>query len=473
MSIVINIVWILFIVCVVFLDNKNPGETLFWAVVIVCTRYVGIVLYLLFGSTLSIKLATFMRKQRFTTEWRKHAYSSLVTAPASDTQSFSPVCNEVIGFNTGYNDSKLTSCSSHSFFTDGVSHYEQLFKDISEASESIHILFYTIHNDETGSQLVRLLTEKAREGVCVWVMFDFLANIRSPDRMFRELKRSGAIVKRLKPLVHQFRSHRKIVVIDNKIGYIGGMNIGNKYAGFDKCKTPWRDTQIRLEGDCICELQEYFLKDWICALSKRQCLAIMPQLLDAARTAGNTPKTGGVPCQFVTGGVDTDNKSIEMCYLSLIRSAKRSIKIQTPYFIPTSSVLDALRVAASSGIAVEIMVPGIPSSFFLEPVTRYYCGQLLAVGGRILKYRGYIHAKTVTVDDELCALGSVNTDVRSLLLDDEIFGIFYGRDFVSEYLDIFEKDTAACDDYHLDEFQSRSNSQKFAEHLFLLAAPLM
>lgn len=473
MDIILNLIWILFIVCVIFLDNKNPGETLFWAIVIVCTRYFGIVMYLLFGSTLSIKLATLVRKQRFTTEWRKHAYNNFSTSPSVSNQSFSAVCSQVIDFNTSYNDSHLTACSEHTFYTDGVSHYEQLFKDISEAKESIHILFYTIHNDETGHQLVRLLTKKAQEGVRVWVMFDFLANVRSTPRMFRKLKRSGAIVKRLKPLVHQFRSHRKIVVIDNSIAYIGGMNVGNKYAGFDHKKTPWRDTQVRLSGDCICELQEYFLKDWICVLSKRQCLALMPQLIEAAKAVGEKPKIGGAPCQFVTGGVDTDKKAIEMCYLSLIHSAKKSIKIQTPYFIPTSSVLDALKVAAASGIKVEVMVPGIPSSFFLEPVTRYYCGQMLEVGGQIHKYRGYIHAKTVTIDDEFCALGSVNTDVRSLLLDDEIFGVFYDKDFVSEYLSIFEGDKEHCDSYALEEFEKRGNLQKFAERVFLLAAPLM
>lgn len=473
MDIILNLIWILFIVSVIFLENKNPGEALFWTVIIVCTRYVGIVLYMLFGSTLSIKLTMFVRKQRFTTAWRAHAYNSVSSAKTQDAESFSRVSSQVIGFNSSYNDSRLTACSSHTFYTDGIAHYEQLFKDISEATENIHILFYTIHNDETGHQLVSLLTEKAKQGVKVWVMFDFLANMRSTPRMYRELKKAGGVVKRLKPLIHQFRSHRKIVVIDNKIGYIGGMNVGNKYAGCDRLKTPWRDTQVRLEGDCICELQEYFLKDWVCVISKKQGLSMMPEFLQTAQRIRETPKTGGAPCQFITGGVDTDKRSIEMCYLSLIRSAEKSIKIQSPYFIPTSSVLDALKVAASSGVKVEIMIPGIASSFFLEPVTRYYCGQMLEVGAKILKYRGYIHAKTITVDDQLCCLGSVNTDVRSLALDDEICGVFYDSDFVAEYLGIFEKDSESCDEYSLEEFQRRGGMDKFAEHVFLLAAPLM
>ena len=320
---------------------------------------------------------------------------------------------------------------------------------------------------------MNLLTKKASEGVKVWVMFDFLANVRSTPLMFRKLKKAGGVVKRLKPLIHHFRSHRKIVVIDNKIGYIGGMNVGDKYAGFNKKKTPWRDTQIRLQGDCICELQEYFLKDWVCCISKRQGLAMMSDFIKTAQEIRQKPRTGGVPCQFVTGGVDTDEKSIEMCYLSLIRSAEKSIKIQTPYFIPTSSVLDSLKVAAASGVDVEIMIPGISSSFFLEPVTRHYCGQMLAVGAKVLRYKGYIHAKTITIDDQLCCLGSVNMDVRSLSLDDEICGVFYDKDFVAKHLLIFENDMKNCFEYQLEEFEKRDNWKRFAEHVFLLAAPLM
>lgn len=470
MDIILNLIWILAIISVIFLENKNPGEALFWTVIIVTTRYVGIVLYMLFGSTLSIKLTKLLRKQRFTTEWRKHAYNSVTNIPGNDNESFSRVSSQVISFNSAYNDSHLTACSDYSFFTDGSSHYNQLFKDIDEATDSIHILFYTIHNDETGHQLVDLLTKKARQGVKVWVMFDFLANVRSTPRMYRKLKKAGGIVKRLKPLVHQFRSHRKIVVIDNKIAYIGGMNVGNKYASCDSRKTPWRDTQLRLKGDCICELQEYFLKDWIGVISKKQGLEMLP---DFIKTAQEIKKVGGSPCQFVTGGVDTDSKSIQMCYLSLIRSAEKSIRIQTPYFIPTDSVLDALKVAASTGVKVEIMIPGIPSSFFLDPVTRYYSGQMLKVGAKVFKYHGYIHAKTITIDDQVCCIGSVNMDIRSLALDDEICGMFYGSDFVSEYLSIFENDLSHCDEYTLEEFEKRGSMKKFAEHVYLLAAPIM
>ncbi len=470
MNIIFVIIWILLVVSVIFFENKNPDEAVFWVVIIVCIPYVGVAMYILFGSTLSFKLTRFVRKRRFTVEWRKRAYDSVQFTQSEEDHSFSRVNSKVIRFNQRYNHCHLTACSDYKFYTDGKSHYEQLFKDIADAKESIHILFYTIHNDDAGHALVSALTEKAKQGVKVWVMFDALANIGSPPRMYRSLKKAGGVVKRLKPFVHQFRSHRKIVVIDNEIGYIGGMNIGNKYMGLDKIKTPWRDTQIRLTGDCICELQEYFLKDWVGVLSKKQCLSMMPEFFEIA---GRMEKKGGIPCQFVAGGVDTDDEAIKKCYLALIGSAEKSIKIQSPYFIPDKSVLDALQIAASTGVSVEIMIPNIKSSFFLDPVTRYYSGQMLRFGAKVSKYHGYIHAKTLTIDEELCCIGSVNLDIRSLCIDDEICGIFYDTALVNQYLKIFENDHSNCEDYTLRQFENRSFGKKLAEHIFLLSAPLM
>lgn len=470
MNILLVLFWILLVVSVIFFENKNPGEAVFWVVMIVCIPYVGVVLYILFGSTVSIKLTRFVRKRRFTAEWRKHAYDSVQFTQNDDAQSFSRVNSKVIRFNRRYNHCPLTACSDYKFFLDGKSHYEQLFKDIDNATESIHILFYTIHNDSAGHALVAALTEKAKQGVKVWVMFDALANFSSPPSMYRVLKKEGAVVKRLKPFVHQFRSHRKIVIIDSKIGYIGGMNIGNKYMSMNKRKTPWRDTQIRLTGDCICELEEYFLKDWIGVLSKKQCLSMVPEFFDIA---ARMEKKGGIPCQFVAGGVDTDDESIKKCYLSLIGSAEKSIKIQSPYFVPDKSVLDALQIAASSGVSVEIMLPKMKSSFFLDPVSRYYSGQILKFGAKVYKYKGYIHAKTLTVDDELCCIGSVNLDIRSLCIDDEICGIFYDTALVNQHLKIFENDLINCEEYTYRQFENRSSGQKLAEHVFLLSAPLM
>ena len=172
-------------------------------------------------------------------------------------------------------------------------------------------------------------------------------------------------------------------------------------------------------------------------------------------------------------GVDTNKESVKMCYLSMIRSAKKSIRIQTPYFIPDTSILDALKVAAAAGVEIELMIPGIKASFFLDPVTTYYCGKLLDFGAKIYKYHGYIHAKTMVVDDELCCIGSVNMDIRSLEVDDEICGVFYNNSIVAEYSQIYDADILNCGLYTLEQFNARSTKERLLENLFLMFAPLM
>lgn len=178
-------------------------------------------------------------------------------------------------------------------------------------------------------------------------------------------------------------------------------------------------------------------------------------------------------CQFVAGGVDNSLESSKMVYLSMIRSAKKRIRIQSPYFIPDVSILDALKVAIASGVEVEVMIPKIKANFFIDPVTNYYCGQLLQYGAKIYKYNGYIHAKTLTIDNELCAIGSVNMDVRSLMVDDEVCGIFYQNDFVEKYSAVFDDDISSCCVYTQEEFESRTRWDKIKEIFFLLFAPLM
>lgn len=178
-------------------------------------------------------------------------------------------------------------------------------------------------------------------------------------------------------------------------------------------------------------------------------------------------------CQFIVGGVDTDKEAVKMCYLSMIRSAKTRIRIQSPYFIPDASVLDALKTAAASGVEIELMIPGIKASFFLDPVTNYYSGQLLEYGTKVYKYKWYIHAKTMTIDDELCCVGSVNMDMRSLMVDDEVCGVFYENSLVQEYRGIYDKDISKCVPYTWEQFRSRSRKERITESIFLPFAPLM
>ncbi len=471
MKLILFSVYILMILTVIFVERKRPTEALLWVLVMVCIPYGGTILYLIFGSTVAIKLTAWIRKKRLCKQPRELWPVRKPFCPSCGKQKeLSEEDRQVIRFNTSYNGSELTGYEKADLYTDGISHYTQLFRDIREAKTCIFIEFYTIHHDVVGKKLIEALTARAAEGVQVWVMCDFIANLSTPEKMFAPLREAGGKVIRVKPYLTHYRSHRKIVSIDHRISYIGGMNIGKQYAGLDKVKTPWRDTQVRMEGACTAVLDEHFLRDWLCAVPRKDWKSTITQVQGQET---EYPSEEGELCQFIIGGADNDKESVKMCYLSMIRSAKKKIRIQTPYFIPDVSVLDALKAAAASGVEIELMIPGVKASFFLDPVTNYYCGQLFAYGMKVYKYRGYIHAKTMVIDEELCCIGSVNLDMRSLMVDDEVCGVFYSNALVQRYGDIFEKDKTACIPYTWEQFQGRGQKEKILESIFLLFAPLM
>lgn len=464
-------IYILLIISVVFVERKNPTEALLWVLVLIFLPYVGVILYLAFGSTISIRLTSAIRTRRLYNRYDTNKLKkTLVQRRKKKDCPLSKVDERVIRFNENYNECPLSYYEDADIFTSGKAHYESLFSDIKNAKKSIHIEFYTIHNDQIGQAFAKALAEKAQEGVEVLVMLDFIANLSTPKAMFAPLVEAGGKVKRLKPYLTHFRCHRKIVTIDSKIGYIGGMNIGKQYANMAEKKNPWRDTQIRLTGQCVQMLEFYYMTDWFCAQKRRE----MAEAEHIADRILESPETlGARPCQFVLGGVETTNEPVKMCYLAMIRSAKKSIRIQSPYFVPDKSILDALKTAAASGVSIEIMIPGIKASFFLDPVTTYYAGELLPYGAKIYKYHGYVHAKTLVIDEDLCSIGSVNMDMRSLMVDDEICGVFYENKLVRSYIDILEEDKTHCDAYTKEMHDKRSRKERISESFFLLFAPLL
>ncbi len=466
LKVILLIIYIATILAVIFAERKNPTEALFWVIVMICIPYLGVILYLVFGSTTAIKLTSVLRRKKLS----KRLPSAKAQQDMLSGQHFSEEDLQVMQFNANYNNSPVTCYDDYRLFITGEAHYRALFKDIKEAKESIYVLFYTIHHDVMDEALVKALTEKAKEGVTVIVMCDFIANLSTPRKMFAPLLKAGGKVIRIKPYLTHYRSHRKIVAIDHKIGYIGGMNIGKQYANLAEKKNPWRDTQIRLTGSCVATLDAYFMTDLLCTIRRKDWEDMIKHMESI-----KLPQQHRTPnlCQFVVGGVDNDKEAAKMNYLSMIRSAKNKIRIQSPYFIPDASVLDALKTAAASGVEVDLMIPGIKASFFLDPVTTYYAGQIMEFGAKVYKYHGYIHAKTMTIDDELCCIGSVNMDMRSLMVDDEICGIFYANDLVREYINIFENDILSCDSYTYDCFLNRGKKEKFAECVFLPFTPLM
>lgn len=250
--VIVLVIQLLLILSVVFLERKKPEEALLWAIVLTLLPGVGILLYLAFGSTVGIKLTYAYRNRRMTVR-----YAQLLRAQMEQMETAGPLPGElvsrhdVIRFHLRGCNSLLTRHNQMEMLTSGKAKYDRLFAELAGAKESIHIAYYAIHRDSVGKRLAEVLAAKAAEGVKVRVLYDTMGSLLTPTSMFRALKKAGGRVHRIKPTLSHFRNHRKIVVIDGRIGYTGGMNIGEKYLGQNPKKSPWRDTQLRIRGEAV------------------------------------------------------------------------------------------------------------------------------------------------------------------------------------------------------------------------------
>lgn len=258
---IIYAIQIISVISIIFLEHKKPFEALLWVIVVSVFPLFGFIIYFIFGSTLRIKLEYRKKTKKLNEKILKNMENYDFTEPLAQGRLNESQCKN-ISFNERYFNSKIAYCDDIEIITSGKEKYDALYADIASAKESINIVYYGFHSDKVGKELVARLTEKAKEGVKVRVLCDGIGSLFTSAWLFRKLIRAGGEYKKVKSIFTHFRNHRKIAVIDHKIGYMGGMNIGEKYLGKNKAKTPWRDTQVRLIGSVVSRLEYCFYYDW-------------------------------------------------------------------------------------------------------------------------------------------------------------------------------------------------------------------
>lgn len=264
-----------------------------------------------------------------------------------------------------------------------------------------------------------------------------------------------------------YRNHRKLVIIDGIIGYVGGFNVGDEYLGLNPKFGYWRDTHIRLQGTAVHAIQTRFILDWNQA-SHHHTLTYIPNHFPDYGPKGN------VGMQIVTSGPDSEWEQIKNGYIKMISNAKRSILIQTPYFIPDASLLDALRIACLSGIDVNIMIPNKPDHAFVYWATLSYIGELLKAGATVYIYdNGFIHAKTIVVDDEIASVGTANIDVRSFRLNFEVNAFIYDITIAKKLVSTFKEDLLVSRKYTYEEYLQRPLWIRIKESVSRLLSPIL
>ncbi len=323
--------------------------------------------------------------------------------------------------------------------------------------------------------ILEVLRQKVQEGVEVRILFDGMGGRFVRGRLWKELRGMGMQVAEFFPAIFgqlqlrvNYRNHRKIVVIDGKTGYVGGFNIAREYIGLDKKFGYWRDTHMRIKGSAVDALQVRFILDWNFA-ARNQTIAFEKYLAE--------PEVGPnseCPVQIVTSGPDSLEQSIRNTYLRLIHKAKRTIYIQTPYFIPDEAIMSALSIAVHSGVEVNIMIPCKPDHPFVYWATYSYVRELVLQGANCYMYMdGFLHAKGIVVDEMALCYGTANMDIRSFSLNFEVNAILYDEGKAREMTEYFHQDLKRSKQITKNMYLGRNLLVRFKEQVSRLLSPLL
>ncbi|MDE7270052.1 MAG: cardiolipin synthase, partial [Acetatifactor sp.] len=382
---------------------------------------------------------------------------------------------DLIMYNLETSGAVLSDDNDIDFFVDGNEKFNALLEDLKSAEHFIHIQYYIIRNDVLFDRIVKVLAERAAAGVEVRVLFDAMGCRSVRHSYWRRLNEMGiqtaeffpALLRRFQLRIN-YRNHRKIVVIDNKVAYVGGFNIGKEYIDLDEKFGHWRDTHLRIKGNGVSSLQLQFILDWNYAAG--QNILQNEMLFD-----GFEPGTrDDCKLQMISSGPDNTSEQIRDNYLRLISKAEKSIYIQTPYFIPDESIFNALKIAAVSGIEVYIMIPCKPDHPFVYWATYSYVGDLVMAGARCYTYdNGFLHSKGMIVDGKVFCYGTANMDIRSFALNFEVNVVVYNSEKARELERIFRDDLKYCTQITRDKYAGRNLPLRFKEQVCRLLSPLL
>ena len=415
----------------VILDNRQPAKTMAWALVIWFVPFVGIVFYLFFGIN--------TRKERYVSDRTMNRLTKRSMLEFAEQQNlklperYKPLIDLFVNQNLSlpFKDNEVEVCLN------GTEFFPSLLRDIAQAKNHIHIDMYIIADDALGLLVADALIDKAREGVEVRLIYDDVGCWNVKHRFFERMREEGIEAVPFMP-VHfpqftskvNYRNHRKIIVIDGQVGYIGGMNIALRYA-----RESWRDTMLRVTGGGVYALQRAFLVDWYFVdrslLSDRK---YYPSIAD--KTLPNDTIS-----QVVTSGPVTPYPEIMQGYVRIIMGARRYLYIETPYFLPNESVLFALKTAALGGVDVKVICPMHSDARFVEWASRSYLREVVEAGVQVSLYtEGFLHSKLLVCDDAIATCGSTNLDFRSFENNFEANIFYYGEDVALKLKEVFMKD---------------------------------
>lgn len=463
--IILYCVTILGLVLVIITENRNPLKTIPWVIVLLLAPGAGLLFYFIFGQD--------NRKQRIIS---RRTYKRIMKRPQGGKlpqdacivpEPYKPLSTLL----TNSNQSSLLYGSEITVYTKGADKFRDLLEEIEKATHHIHIQYYIICDDEIGNRVKALLIKKARQGVEVRVLYDDVGCWNVKSRFFKEMKEAGievyAFLKVAFPLLTSkvnYRNHRKIVVIDGEVGFMGGMNIADRY---DKGTTwgIWRDTHFKIIGKGVHGLQSAFLIDWY---------VVSKKLLNDRIYYPATPTYSDNIMQIATSGPVGQWRTLLQATIFTIANAKKYIFIQTPYFLPTEGLNQALQTAALGGVDIRLMLPKRSDTRSANMASHSFIDEMVKAGVKVYFYKpGFLHSKLVVTDDALTSIGSANMDFRSFEHNFEINAFIYQEEFALQMKRLFLHDMHHCERLIPSRWLKRPLKQRIVESFMRLFSPLL
>ena len=460
-------VWIanlFFAIVIIMVEKKNPLYTIFWIFLLYLLPYIGFFIYLFFG-------LTFKKKRVANKIYKIKKLKSIKNVHGSDKEELRR-WKGLITYLEMSTDNYITSNNDIQVYFVGEEFFSDLKKEIANAKKFINMEYFIFQFDGIGKEIADLLIKKAKEGVEVNLIIDGvnLANYKLKSYFKNTGVHLYLFFRTYIPIFNiriNYRDHRKVTIIDNRVAFVGGMNIADEYLGKGKIGY-WRDTSVKIYGDIV----STFEKEFYFSMS-----IVKNKFLKDEKTSNEISlkyEEDNVYMQVISSGPNYEFPAIRDNYIKLIQEARKSVFIQTPYFVPDDLLLDTLKSAVLSGIDVKIMIPNKADHPFIYWINQYYVAELLRLGANIYRYEnGFIHSKTILVDEEVVSVGTCNFDYRSFYLNFEINLNIYNKDVANSFKTQYYKDIAISKKLTFADFKKRSIFTKVKESVFRLLSPIM
>lgn len=453
------------VVIVVVSENRNPLKTIAWVLVLLLLPLVGLIFYYFFGED--------HRKKRLISRKMHKKINRRTLERVELLESLNPPAEYkgLINLLNKQKDTPLYGGNKITFYNNGIDKFDALIEEIKKAKKYIHLQYYIFMDDTIGTKIKNLLIEKAQEGLEVRVLYDDVGSWTAKKKFYKEMANAGIQVtpflKVAFPLLTSrvnYRNHRKVVVIDGEVGFMGGMNIADRYINGANGGI-WRDSHFKLEGKAVHGLQTSFIIDWY---------ASRTEFLVANKYFPPLTAKGDNLMQIATSGPVGEFKEIHQGIFQAITNAKDYVYIQTPYLIPTDAIMLAIQTAAMSGVDVRIMIPKKSDTTFVNIASQSFIKDFLDTKVKIHFFTGgFIHSKMIIIDDALTITGSANMDVRSFEHNFEIDAFIYNKETALTAKNIFMDDMESSELVDPEIWKTRSRVRRFFESIFRLFTPLL